>query len=42
MADQRSFTGGNFRLEVGKDDAERRDELEYERDEFRKREGFER
>ena len=29
-------------LEVGKDDAERRDELEYERDEFRKREGFER
>jgi flavin reductase (DIM6/NTAB) family NADH-FMN oxidoreductase RutF len=29
-------------LEIGKDDAERRDELEYERDEFRKREGFER
>jgi len=29
-------------LEVGKDDAERRDELEAERDEFRKREGFER
>jgi flavin reductase (DIM6/NTAB) family NADH-FMN oxidoreductase RutF len=29
-------------LEVGKDDAERRDELEYEREEFRKREGFER
>jgi len=29
-------------LEVSKDDAERRDELEYERDEFRKREGFER
>jgi len=29
-------------LEIGKDDAERRDEMEYERDEFRKREGFER
>jgi flavin reductase (DIM6/NTAB) family NADH-FMN oxidoreductase RutF len=29
-------------LEISKDDAERRDELEYERDEFRKREGFER
>jgi flavin reductase like protein len=29
-------------LEIGKDDAERRDEIEYERDEFRKREGFER
>jgi flavin reductase (DIM6/NTAB) family NADH-FMN oxidoreductase RutF len=29
-------------LEISKDDAERRDEMEYERDEFRKREGFER
>ena len=29
-------------LEISKDDAERRDELEYEREEFRKREGFER
>jgi flavin reductase (DIM6/NTAB) family NADH-FMN oxidoreductase RutF len=29
-------------LEIGKDDSERRDEMEYERDEFRKREGFER
>jgi len=29
-------------LEIGKDDAERRDELEYEREQFRTREGFDR